>query len=428
MTIQPLQGSLRAGQANRPLPGAASPGGLPAAAPRAADTVSFSPKARLLLAVAEMMAGAAGDQGASRRLQAGSALLTAPGGLTGAAGTAGGSLLAGGEGASIGFGTRDFGDHADIYAGARGSEGGDVIAIAAVSTDPRPDSRAHVNIQGNGGNDTITAASNGQIMVEGGAGDDVIATAAIGSVEKALAWVEGGTGHDVIDVAGNGVAYGDAGNDVIRLHDVLQGRPRVLVGFGGEGDDIITGDGHGGSAMGGAGNDTISGLGQVDGGAGDDVIGLSNSAYSRVTFWKTGFGHDVVTLSDPAEGIGDAAKPYFHSAQYDRAGNHIEAKPADAEGNYQGDSRNYLDVLPTEGQAGFGLAHTVLDFRGLRAEQVESRLDGTDLTLRVRETGDSVLVRNYQPGRVTFTFLDLAAGTMTASRQPPGLAAPAAST
>jgi hypothetical protein len=336
-----------------------------------------------------------------------------------------GGTEANGTGVSMGFAFRDYGDRSVLYAGARGSEGDDVIDISAFASGGRPGSTASVRVEGKGGNDTITVKSNGAIRVEGGGGDDTIAVTASGKSVMATADVEGGAGNDTISLIGGGLASGGGGDDVIHIQHTSS--ESAAIGFGGAGDDVIIGVGHGNVAFGGDGNDTISGVGMVFGSAGDDIIALDNSAYSRVYFRSgatTGFGdfgHATVILSDPAAGVGDNGRPYFEKYAFDNQGNHILAKPADADGNYSGKYANYLDVLPTEGQAGYGLTHTIIDFHGYRPDQIDSTLNGTDLTLSVRATGQSVLLRNYQPGRVTFSLFDSATGEINASRQPPGL-------
>jgi hypothetical protein len=77
-------------------------------------------------------------------------------------------------------------------------------------------------------------------------------------------------------------------------------------------------------------------------------------------------------------------------------------------------------VMPTQGQAGYGLPHTRVSFVGVSADQVSSTLQGSTLTMTIASTGRTVTINNYQPGRVTFAFVDdTGTGNMTASRQPP---------
>jgi Ca2+-binding RTX toxin-like protein len=116
-------------------------------------------------------------------------------------------------------------------------------------------------IFGQAGNDVIKSAYGTEHVVFGGAGDDEVTLYA-------------------------GRAYGGIGNDKI----VISSRSLI---DGGEGDDIITGNGR---IIGGSGNDTINGSAESDlltGGSDADV-------FSFTTFWPQdrpprGWGRDVIT-------------------------------------------------------------------------------------------------------------------------------------
>ena len=76
--------------------------------------------------------------------------------------------------------------------------------------------------------------------------------------------------------------------------------------------------------------------------------------------------------------------------------------------------------LPQQGEPGYGLAHTVLTLGGISLRDVQASLSGTDLTVSIAGTSDSITIRNYQAGRVTFVFDDRARGNgMMATRQLP---------
>ena len=401
------------------------------AAPRSLprDTVSFSSEARMLLAVADMLAKAAGGPAPSVRLGDALARLAAMDAAVSAAsketvagleGSVAGALVAGGPGASLRIGIG--GPNNDVVAFADGSDGDDTIAIAAETSGANPDSRASVRVRAGAGNDRVSVTSNGFVTVEGGDGDDVISTSNRGDLAGFNhADVDGGAGADVIRVTHNGHARGEAGDDTILL-DYGEGW-HATSAHGGDGNDLIVAVKPHVLAMGGDGNDTLVGASLVAGGRGDDLILLPNTPYSSVRVWEADFGNDTVVLSDPSSEPAGTAKLSFDTASYYPDGTRILPNPADAQGNYNGDYRSYLNTLPTEGQPGYGLAHTEIRFDRIRADQVEARLDGTDLTLRMRDTGSSMVIRNYQSGRVTFQFLDHASGRLTASRQPPGLTA-----
>ena len=79
--------------------------------------------------------------------------------------------------------------------------------------------------------------------------------------------------------------------------------------------------------------------------------------------------------------------------------------------------------LPQPAEAGYALAHTVLTLGSIDLHEVQGSLDGTDLTVTVAGTDDSITIRNFQPGRMTFVFDDRSRGNgMLATRQLPGLA------
>ena len=150
-------------------------------------------------------------------------------------------------------------------------------------------------IEGNGGDDTISAGT-GDDTIDGGADDDMI-FAGDGADS-----VEGGDGNDSI--------WGDEGDDLIWGND---GDDKLIGGDGndflegGEGDDTLYGDGVfgdlGGQSPGdaaevGAGDDTLSLDGGNDiayGGSGDDTFQIYD-----------GFGNHVIVGGETGETNGDS--------------------------------------------------------------------------------------------------------------------------
>ena len=158
-------------------------------------------------------------------------------------------------------------------------------------------------IYGLDGDDFIHYTGLGETYIEGGRGNDTI----IGNIR--IDTIYGGDGNDLI--RGEGGAdrlYGGEGNDTIFVSGTfLIGRGDFggttyagpAMAFGGNGDDVITGDGTV-NLFGDGGNDTIfggPGLAYIDGGTGDDIIyagGSSDSPGTAVTIALGGDGNDVI--------------------------------------------------------------------------------------------------------------------------------------
>ena len=203
-------------------------------------------------------------------------------------------------------------------------DGDDTLAI-----DPAPDDRFYrLAVDGGSGDDVLAGRS-----VNGGAGDDVLR----GTAE--FDTLVGGPGADVMDGLGgiDTVSYSDRRRGV-RVS--LDGRPndggprerdavRVEQVEGGEGPDVIVGDGasnnlagNGGRdrVRGGAGEDRIDGgegEDDLDGGAGDDELQSGDErvsdfrrplAFDRI---RCGGGEDKVALSPGDTVAGDCEHVYF---------------------------------------------------------------------------------------------------------------------
>jgi hypothetical protein len=392
---------------------------------RVSDTITLSPEARTLLAALDTLANVEASMQAARRPGGGSPVTSSSGMFSDPAGPAFASIASDGVGASMKAFTSTHAGQTTLYMIVNGSRAGnDLINVAAFSNDAQPGNSASVQVNAGDGNDTINAASNGGIVINAGNGNDNITATAIGP--NGGAYVSVGSGNDLINLNGSGGAYGGSGNDVINLR--YTGGSNLTFAEAGAGHTTITGSGFGTLADGGKGTTTINNVDQVIAGQGNDTISFGNSSYTSVVFQPT-FGNAVVNLSDPSASVSNnASRPGSYAEgglTFDSKGHRMAVIAADTNGNYSGQYVNYLDVLPTQGQAGDGLAHTRFDFRNFTANQIDSHLQGSTLTLTVRDTGQSIVVNNYQPGRITFTFLDDSTGNLTASRQPPGLSADA---
>jgi Ca2+-binding RTX toxin-like protein len=151
----------------------------------------------------------------------------------------------------------------------------------------------------------------GTVDVEGGAGSDVIfISGANDSVVRA------GAGNDYVMADGNGMLYGGDGDDILTGNIVFgENGDDALFGntlaVGGEGNDRITmfalnpedEEAGSGLAFGGSGDDTI--IGEVginaDGGDGNDVISLRAGGFA-----SGGAGDDMITSFDNATVEGGA--------------------------------------------------------------------------------------------------------------------------
>ena len=230
-----------------------------------------------------------------------------------------------------GLGGNDrFENHSTLTAAAFGGAGNDVLI-----------SDAGGYLDGEAGNDTITAGANvADNVVQGGDGNDTLT----GSVGRDLMYggagndrivagagndyLEGGLGNDTLDGgAGDDLAHGDAGNDVLSGgagNDQLNGGAGVdtvrgeagndtiwggadLSGnhlFGGDGNDSIYGGNGGDYLYGEAGNDQLVGAGGGDrmyGGVGMDYLWgeagndwLDGGIDGVVDYLEGGAGYDML--------------------------------------------------------------------------------------------------------------------------------------
>jgi hypothetical protein len=387
----------------------------------ATDTVSLSARALMMLSVSTELAAFEAKWQSSQ-----SGTQTAGTDYAGSQGSVSTDV----KGAtSVSMSSMEFEGTTFLNEAIEGSAAADDVMNVSVFYNPQPNTIFSSSVTVGNGNDTVTAATNAAMYISAGNGNDNINVTTSGP--NGMAIVNVGSGNDTINLNGSGIAYAGSGNDVINLNYTGGLMTSNGVNRSG-GNTVINGNGPGTSGYAGRGTTTINNVdaAEVAGFAGStSTINLDNQAYSQVKIfaglYATG-GSTTINLSDPAAGVSNDTHPYAWTQVEsigDKAAGRLSTVAADANGNYSGNYESYLDVLPTESQAGYGLAHTRLDFVGVTADQVSSTLQGSTLTLTVAGTGQTVTVQNYQAGRVTFTFAGDTddSGDMTASRQPPGL-------
>jgi Ca2+-binding RTX toxin-like protein len=182
-----------------------------------------------------------------------------------------------------------------------------------------------IDIEGNGGDDTIEPASGNfadanvhpltSVLIDGGAGNDTISTFPTVTTPGASLTFNGGDGNDTINAmdvscpAANPPTLaisGDAGDDI--LTGSAFGCNSVI--HGGDGNDTINGNSGTDQLFGDAGNDSItggSGAVTMDGGpgtdslsAGNDVLHPTNDTFDAVDGERDtitcGFGADIANI------------------------------------------------------------------------------------------------------------------------------------
>ncbi len=184
-----------------------------------------------------------------------------------------------------------------------GNEGNDTI-YGGAGNDTIKGNAGNNYIYGDDGNDTIYGGT-GNDSIEGGAGDDKLYGGS-GSCT-----IHGNTGNDTIwGSSTNGTIYGDEGNDE------LQGGQGADIIYGGIGNDYINGNAGNDTLYGGAGDDTL------DGGYGSDTLygGEGNDTY-KVYFEKNAINsviedesgtNDIVNFTEWPVGLETCRKDQLH--------------------------------------------------------------------------------------------------------------------
>lgn len=144
-----------------------------------------------------------------------------------------------------------------------------------------------LRMTGGSGDDTIEDLPQTGAEVSGGSGDDTILVHPNfgGRVD-----VDGDWGNDSITaVSASGVVTGDVGDDEITLTSFIDLPDRTSSAYGGFGDDRITANG-------------VTSMSRIDGGFGDDTI--TTTDFAVVSVINGGFGRDAITARpDRAEEI-----------------------------------------------------------------------------------------------------------------------------
>lgn len=233
------------------------------------------------------------------------------------------------------------------------------------------------------GNDSIAGVTTGSLAIDAGGGANQVAASFGG-----LGAVTAGDGANSLAVAGNlgTVAAGDGGNAI------------AVAGLG-----TVTTTG--------AGAGTIEGAQWVNAGQGDDSILLGNVDLSVV--WRSGDGNDAITLAAPEDGVrAGASRAVIGDGSGAWEAQMIGIAPQD----------QLRVAVPQAGEDGAGTAHAALYLQGVSEADVSASLSGTDLTLNMAGTGETLTLHNYSAGRVTFLFDDRdSGGGMSATRSLAGM-------
>lgn len=354
-------------QALRLLQDVASAGGTGTTAASTGDSISLSDRARSLLAT--LAAGvSATDAAAAQGLaifaaadtgwmaaragdaMAGLAILTASPDAVSA--TAGAAAEVDGTGQA----------QAEVVNG-----GGDArIRAYAIAGGIQAGLDTRLRIVSGSGNDSIAGVTTGGLAIDAGGGDNQVAASFGGLGEVAL-----GDGRNSVALAGS-------------LGTVSAGDGGTAIAVAGRGIVATTG----------AGADTIEGAQWVDAGQGDDSILLGNTDLSSIV-WRSGDGNDSITLAAPEDGVRtSASRPIIGDGSGAWEAQMIGIAPT-------ADLR--IDV-PQPGEAGAGSAHAALYLKGVAQADWTASLSGTDLTLAMATTGETLTIHNYGAGRVTYLF------------------------
>ncbi|RYJ03844.1 MAG: hypothetical protein EON47_02605 [Acetobacteraceae bacterium] len=348
----------------------ASAGGAGTAEAGTGDSITLSDRARSLLALLAQGASAA-DAAAAQGLAVFAATDAADTGWMAASASdaaAGLSILtAAPEAVSATAGTVAGTDGTAQARVAVANGGGDArIRAYAIVADRQAGLDTGLRILSGDGNDSIAGVTTGNLAIDAGGGDNQVAAGFGGLGDVAL-----GDGRNSLALAGNlgTVAAGDGGNAI------------AVAGLGT-------------LATTGSGADTIEGAQWVNAGQGDDRILLGNADLSTI-LWRRGDGNDAITLAPPGDGLRASAS---------------RAVIGDGSGTWEAQmigiagSTDLRMAVPQDGEAGAGTPHAALYLQGVAEADVTASLSGTDLTLAMGPTGETLTIHNYSAGRVTFLF------------------------
>jgi hypothetical protein len=372
-------------QATLPATGgnAASPAVTPAAGGGGVqDSVELSAQARLLLGLIQAMNGGQAQPSAPQvygppgiRLTApGSGTLSGAGSISAVSGSSGPPAIAGAQidPASTGSvtSTTAITPAGGAMTEVTASAGDNMISAYALVADRAQSAALRINA-GNG-KDLIAAETTGRLTLNAGAGDDQV-SARFGDFSD----VDLGDGDNLATITGH---YGTVRS--------------------GKGSDVIAVQGIGTTVVAGAGDDAVSGAQWVNAGTGKDTVHLGNAELSTLVY-RPGDGADEITLPPVESGVRlGGSRPVIGDGS-----GFVEAQEVGI-----ADWGGFRMELPTAGEPGHGSGHAALVLQGFDSGQVTARLDGTDLTLTMPGRGDSITIRNYTPGRVSFVFDNRANG------------------
>lgn len=189
-----------------------------------------------------------------------------------------------------------------------------------------------------------------------------------------------GEGDDEVSISAaggfkaQGLVLTNGGDDTIDLEGGMG-----VIADGGAGDDVIRSEGNEGRFNGGSGADTlelknVSGL--IGGGAGSDQINLSwdQTAGTARRYFAKGETGGVETWTKDI-----VVKENVAIVSFKRGGGHDVVTTTTAP---EADALGAADIWMYD----------------LSASEVEAKRDGKDLVLRVKDTGDSLTLRDYDPG------------------------------
>lgn len=265
----------------------------------------------------------------------------------------------------------------------RGGDGSDELNGDAFDIDPAKNGRDYLD--GGAGNDKLFGGGDDDTLI-GGDGDDIL----LGDADESqLAakyhgndFLSGGAGADqLLGGGGNDVLDGGIGNDQL---------------FGGTGDDSLSGGADNDMLSGDVGNDALDGGDgddEVYGGEGDDSLG---GGAGTDKLWG-GAGKDSLAGGDGDDILsGEVGDDTLDGG----AGNDRLTGGAGNDVLIGGDGNDTYVFTPGSGsdlirQAGAAPGQDTVLLEGFDASSINLRLQGDDLILESRNTGDVVLIQNY---------------------------------